>query len=329
MHRLFTALLFGLCVVPLFGQSPSDLSFTLVAKDRRTTFRMGEPIILEFRFSSSTPGTYEVHALSDKDKNHFFSDPADGAVDPLADFQIGGAGGRGSAPPGVFPLNGAPVVLEREMNGWWLSFRRTGHYRITAESEIVTLAGQGRAFTLKNPIHLRSNSMEVEIVAPEPAWLEDRIRAAIGPLDQWRPEAAARTAGLVARGNSFPTIAAIDAAQALALLDTRESALQLARLVAREWPAEIRMPLEYGVRRSPYRREIIASLERSLEAPDVAVTDYWMGLLTDLAAVSNSRPPDFAKSYRYYYDRLAAMVNQKVGHAKDVSLKTLENRSPY
>src|SRR5689334_1871363 len=319
------ALHIALSAVMLFGQSSSDLTFTLAAKNGRTTFRMGEPIILEFRFSSSTPGRYEVHSLSDKDKNHFFSEPAEGAVDPIADFRIPVAG-RGSAAPGFSPLNASPVVLEREINRWWLSFRKPGHYRIRAESEIVTPAGEGRTFSLKNPIHLRSNALEIDIVEPDRAWVENQIRTAVSRLEAWQPDPASRSGG---RGNPYPTIAAIDAAQSLALLDTRESALQLARLIVREWPAEIRTPLEYGLKRSPFPREIITSLERSLEAPEVPVTDYWMGTLIDLAAVSNSRPPDFAQSYRYYYDRLAGIVGQKAGHAKDVSLRTLQNRSRY
>jgi hypothetical protein len=37
-------------------------------------------------------------------------------------------------------------------------------------------------------------------------------------------------------------------------------------------PTEIRVPLEYGLQRWPYRCEITTSLERSLEAPEVRVT---------------------------------------------------------
>jgi hypothetical protein len=152
MRRSVMAIFIGFYAVMLTGQSSSDLTFTLAAKDGRTAFRMGEPIILEFRFSSSTPGRYEVHGFSDKNKNRFFSEPADGVVDPFANFPIAAVAG-GSAAPGFSPLNATPVVEQREINRWWLSFRKAGHYRITAESEIVTLAGQGRTFSLKNPIH--------------------------------------------------------------------------------------------------------------------------------------------------------------------------------
>lgn len=197
---------------PRSAQIPTGLTFTLATKDSRTVFRMGEPIDLELRFSSSTPGRYEVHGLATRRTNRFFSDPADGAVDPFADFL-----GIGEGP------------------------------------------GSG--------------------------------------------------------------------AHALSLFETREAALEIVRVYRRELPAEVRAWLQLGLRRSPYRQDVIAAMEKDLEAPDMPVTSYWIGTLTDLAAVAASpRSPDFARSYNYYYDRLAAVSERKIGHAREVTLTTLAIR---
>jgi len=140
------------------------------------------------------------------------------------------------------------------------------------------------------------------------------VRSAAAAVDQWQPVPAASSRTGRPAGYPHSKVAAIDGAHALSLFETREAALEIVRVYRRELPAEVRAWLELGLRRSPYRQDVIATMEKDLEAPDMPVTSYWIGTLTDLAAVAASpRSPDFARSYNYYYDRLAAVSERKIG----------------
>jgi hypothetical protein len=247
----------------VLAQSPTDITFTLAAKNNRSIFRIGEPIDVELRFASSTPGRYEVYEYRPRTTTRFLPDRADG--------------------------------------------NRPGEH--------------------KESIRLRSNSLEIEVILPEVAWSADQLRAGAAAIDEWQPGGPCRSqissdGKVYPPCNPQPRIAAINAARALSLLDTREAALTIVRLYRRHLPAEIRTWLEDGLRRSPYRPDVIAAMERDFEAPNVGITRYWIGTLIDLAVTSRS--PE--ASYNHYYDRLAAISERKIGQARDVSLATLATR---
>jgi hypothetical protein len=185
IRRSWPVLLVVTCLAaPGLAENPSDLMFTLAPVNGRTTFRMGEAIDLEFRMSSTVPGKY---VLENSYRAKFNADPADGAVSPLGPSypvgQMRGGGGRSGPPPRFIPLNVNPTVQTRQLNTF-LSFRKPGRYRLIAETDTVGLTGDQTPGGIRNPITVRSNSIDIEIIKREPGWADAQLQACIdGAMD--------------------------------------------------------------------------------------------------------------------------------------------------
>src|SRR5215470_15551640 len=172
----------------LISTAFAQVSFTLAAKDGKSTFRVGEAIEVEFRFQAAEPGKYGIWTTSlvrhvrRPEFDHFTVEPSAGVADPLADIFAQMSGGAAvGRPPRPTPLSSVPTVVGVPMNEW-LSIRHPGHYRIAAETT--------RVVTTDNPlatVTLRSNTIEIDLVEPEPRWTESSLRQAVATLERPDP----------------------------------------------------------------------------------------------------------------------------------------------
>jgi len=306
-------------VLPGYAQNPSDLTFILAPANGRTTFRMGEAINVEFRMSSTAPGKYVV---SMEYQAKFISDPVDGLVSPQSPShpagQLFNPGPRGGARGGLVPLTANPTVLERQLNLFY-SFRKPGHYRFTAETDQVGPAA-GDFFNEKH-ITVRSNSIEIDIVRPEPGWVESQLQTNLAMLAQWTPSPPP---GLRAT-NPDPMIErdAIKGVRALGLLETREAALALVDFYGKGVPISISQYIDQGLRRSPYPTDIIAAMEKQIDMPDIPITTQWFGIFFDLEVMGISNSADRANVYAKCREKVVAGIEKKRGDASEISLRTL------
>lgn len=328
----------------LFAQSPASVSFTLSTKDRKTTFRLGESVDVELLFQSTAPGAYSVWTtqttrtvrLSEYD--HFIIEPSEAVADPLSDIFAQMSGGISNFPPRPSPMAGVPVTVGLPMNEW-LSIRRPGHYRITAETtRVVGSAQPGQ------PVPLRSNPIEIDVVAPEPGWAVAQLQQAIGVLliADPPPPVIGQTVNLSDEQSRDADVA--HAARTLRFLETKEAAPALARFFE-HGPRVAQAELHAGLFASPYRKEVIAAMEEELAAPDFPVTYYYLGTLMELAELSRfgglplytARTPEeirrwgdeVERPYREktkavepeYFAKLANEIGRKQGQALAVSLE--------
>jgi hypothetical protein len=160
-----------------------QVSLTLATKDGQSKFRIGEAIEVELRFQATESGKYGVWTTSlvrqvrRPEFDHFTVEPGAGVADPLVDIftQLSGGGGRAPRP---VPLSSSPTVVALPMNEW-LSIRHPGHYRVAVETT--------RVVTTDNPpttLPLRSNTIEIDLVEPEPGWRENSLRQAVATLER-------------------------------------------------------------------------------------------------------------------------------------------------
>jgi hypothetical protein len=302
------------CGVTASAENPPNLSFVLAGTGGQTQFRMGESIMLELQFTSTAPGLYELHSQPNIFTPHFTASPTDGIVD-LAPHSGPGCCGAIGMP---IPLGGKTGVVRFELNTW-LAFRKPGHYRITAEYNGITFTSAGVNPRENELIPVRSDAFEIEIV-DDPAWSQAELQKDIAAIE------APKTARFLARGGrSYSslepngTISAHD----LGLLDTRESAMAIVSIYSRNIDPQLWIYLDRGLRRSPYRADVIAAMEKAIDAPDTPITGSFLDTLSGLMAVTNSDPPDFAKSYVDVHEKLARALPKKQGEALAVSSKVL------
>jgi hypothetical protein len=133
----------------------------------------------------------------------------------------------------------------------------------------------------------------------------------------------------------------------LRFLEVREACSPLARFFE-HGPQNASKDLRAGLFASPYRNDVIAAMELSINAPDIPISYYYFGTLVELAAalrlgpqpdaVSESRDPEgykrWMEEHKRYLDRqepiateyatkLALAAKRKQGEARAVTLETL------
>ncbi len=344
-------LLATLFVPLLLAQTPGAVTFSLAPKDGKTTFRLGEAVEVEFQFTSSIPSEFAVWAgfpgrqVRQADYDRFTVEPSDGVADPLADIfaQVAGGGIGGRATPA--PLTTTPVTVEQQLNEW-LSIRRPGHYRITAETtRVVTVAPP------QTPVTLRSNTLEIDVVAPEPGWTAAELRKAVATLEIPDPPQPQVRQSFDPRGQQAHNDEEQAAARTLRFLETPDAAAALARLF-QHGPEYGQSELHAGLFASPYRKEVITAMEAAVAAPDVPVNSYYLSTLIELVKARDFGPmpaytaktpeevrhwsDEVSKPYMdrakgvdtLYYAKLADAIGLKQGQARAVSLETLVSRGP-
>jgi hypothetical protein len=284
-----------------------DVSVTLAVKGSRTEFRMGETIPMELRFRSEHPGKYRVPTFSDPhwegSLDTLSAEPKENTADPHGDMPPCNCGSSGPS-QSFRPLGSDALVVDRDANDW-ISFRKPGRYRIVAETSRANL-GPGPP----NPVKLRTNAVDIEIVPPEPGWVEKQISDSVAVLGAEPPA---------------PDNELIHAARTLRFLETREAAEAMARFFG-QGPERVQWELRVGMFGSPYRPEVIASMEKGLAASDTAITPEWMAMLFELAGGSSQVEKKSAK--QHYFGLLADAVGGKTPAARAMCLLTLLTGGP-
>ena len=331
----------------VLAQAPSTVNFTLAAKDGKTTFRIGEAVEVEFQFTSSVPNEYAVWNLRpvrevrQPEYDHFTIEPSDSVADPLADIVAQRDGGAIiGQPPRPVPLTPTPVTIDLRVNEW-LSIRKPGHYRITAETTRVVPVTQPQS-----PVTLRSNTLEIDVAAPEAGWAEAQLRKAIATLEISDPPQPTVGQSFDPRVREAHNDDERAAARTLRFLETPEAVPALVRFY-QHGPDYAQSELSAGLFASPYRKEVIAAMEAAVAAPDVAINVYYLITLIQLAKVTRFGPTQtytaktpeeirrwidevdrpYAEKAKgvdtEYYAKLADAVGRKQGQALAVSLQTL------
>jgi hypothetical protein len=140
-------------------QTTSDVDVQLILADKKTTFRIGEPIRLIMVFTAKSEG-YSVDTLEDRKEPTSDSvsiTPESGFTRWLDDKNRGRVLGRDVF--GLQSLSSGPVRVGLTLNDT-LRFDRIGKYTVSITTRRVT----GRTFQRSSPIKLTTNEVSFEIV---------------------------------------------------------------------------------------------------------------------------------------------------------------------
>jgi hypothetical protein len=167
----------------------SDTSPQLRISTASSVFHQGELIPLTLSFTSKNANRYQIN-MAGYDRSgrinyeKFLVTPTDGTKDPLVTyfksaytpFMVGGF-------TNFKFLSESPYVLHLDLNEW-LRFDSPGRYRVTVTSRRVSDAPGDTSFYQGVVQDLKSNSIDLEIVAPESAWQEEQLKKILIDLDQ-------------------------------------------------------------------------------------------------------------------------------------------------
>jgi hypothetical protein len=321
------------------AKNPIGLAFTIRLKDNKEQFQQGETIRVELSFSSASPKRYELDgALYDRGGrlsiDRYCVDRLDDAVDPLKDLEPSSLGGMRSIPI----LEANPYLIVRDLNEY-LRFDKTGKYRLYVVSDRVRREPSVKESTKQEGligVPATSNIIEFTVLPMNVEWANSQLQSAkkilesTDNLDPRRRDEEIQSADRVIR-----------------FLGTEDAV----RYMIRHFD-EAPNDFPFGLIGSPFRGTVVKEMENGLEAPDCAVSDQYLWVLSQCSYVQKySRwgapypgTEDKAKLELWqkeeakaqlardamhdgYVKRLAAAIANKNGRAKAVSLDALLNET--
>jgi hypothetical protein len=162
-----------------FSQSDAA-SLTIRFAGGTSQFHVGEVIPLELSFTASLPDACDMDTRNyDRsgrlNLEQFEMTPS--GRDPLANYYAVGVflgGGLGSSQV----LSRDPQVMKEDLNEW-VALDDPGHYTVHVNSTRVSRRGA----TKDEPLQLRSNTLEFDVVEADPEWQEQTLAAAVSVLN--------------------------------------------------------------------------------------------------------------------------------------------------
>ena len=198
--------------------------------------------------------------------------------------------------PGGTRLGDKPIVSSIDLNQW-VRFERPGHYTVRAVSHVMGPQGQD--------VDVESNQIDLDIIAADPQWQAQELADDLAILNSTLSKIESR---------AFQ--ARMSAARRITYLDTPAAVREMARWLGM---ADIQTAyvLQDGLRSSRHGPEAVMALRELLSSPSEPIPPIFLRTLAALD--KTSQEPQHA---------LAALVEQKQGAAKAISIKTLLDNMP-
>jgi hypothetical protein len=326
MKLLQLALAALIMALPLSAQQDSAVSLTIRFVDGTSRFHVGEVISIELSFKASVSGMYEMEMRNyDRsgrlDIEQFHVTPP--GRDPLQSYYSTGAfigGGLG----GTRELSSEPQIMREDLNEW-VALDKPGHYSLYLSSGRVSRRDADK----NEPLELRSNLLEFDLVSADPAWQQQELSSATATLNMESSTAEEKNA-------AFRT---------LRFLDTPASVRELVHLLGTHSDGS-HWNETAGLAGSRYQSLVVRELEQQMSAPDTALTGNYLYILAKLKFQLDREPlrpyPEKDQEQQkiwnermqaqdkertelqdQLYEKAAALVSSKRGTARAETVQTL------
>lgn len=291
----------------------SEVQLTISTNSAR--FYSGEVIPLDLAFSSAIPKRYQIN-LARYDRSgrmryeEFIVEPKEAVRDPLYLYFNSIAGFLGGGLTGFEFLSSSPTLIHVNLNEW-VSFVRPGTYRIQVVSHRV-----GDSANSSHPwgegVELKSNWIELKIVAAAPSWQQKTLAEIRQALDTGKPLNA-----------NVPDEAKRTAFTQLRYLGTEGAARELARRLRGE-DNNADFECMFGLIGSPHRDVGLEEMNKLFENPDFPITQLFLTTMSILP-LNSADAPEMEANRGALNQRLIRVLPLKRGKASAISLDTALN----
>lgn len=263
--------------------APTDVTLRLSLNKGQTIFRRGEIVALTAEYSSTAEKKYSLSTRGYDRSGRlvgvedFCLDPANG-TDPLADYFNGAGmciqGGLSSE----LDVGTKPFSVNLELNEW--KSVPVGSYRLSVVGHRVVIPSENGPYAPgAQPVPLRSNEVEFQVVEAEPAWQTAQLAAAESVLDSSDPSGEETK----------------HAARVLRFLGSEPATREIVRRFWSSSDQPFGWDLKFGWYGSPFRSTVINAMKSALKDPQHPVTqDFVQNLATlELQADPKTKLPIF------------------------------------
>ena len=253
------ALTFGLLVFGAIGQparaaNPSDIDLTLRLTSNVSSYHLGELIGFEISYTSSAERKYltsQTNPIPEYGSVTVRIAPPEGALDPRALRPCWGGIGGSFFSSGPLYLTSRPITERADLTNWY-RIQKPDHYSVTVTSRMVSRLKSVDEGGGQEILTLESNSVEFDILPPDPGWEAEELQTILLDLD------GAKNSGDRAR-----------AQYRLTLLDTPDAARKLVGLYLSSSDSE-KYSYASGLTQSSQLDVIIPLLQTALSNPEVS-----------------------------------------------------------
>jgi hypothetical protein len=285
-----------------------------------TQFYSGEVIPLDLAFTSAIPKRYQIN-LARYDRSgrmgyeQLIVEPKEATRDPLYLYFNSIAAFMGGGLTNFEFLSSSPTIIHLNLNEW-VSFDRPGTYRIQVTSHRV-----GDSANSSHPwgegVELKSNWIELKIVAAAPSWQLQTLTEIRQALDTGNP-----------LNPNAPDQLKRSALTKLRYLGTEQAARELARRLLGE-DNNAGFECMFGLIGSPQRTTGLEEMNRLFERPDFPITQLFLTTMSILPL----NPADAPETLRSEMEANRGILNQRLisvlplkrGKASAISLDTALN----
>ena len=221
-------------------------------------------------------------------------------------------------------LGATPETIREELNEW-IALDKPGHYRVYVTSGRVSRRGA----TNNQPVTLESNSLEFDVVETHAVWQAQQLNSAVLVLNDEASKPAQKAAAI----------------RWLRFLNTPASILELVGQLGKQADSGCWDCLA-GLAGSVHQELAIETLQQQMRAPDVAITQQYLFILTKLKSqldrgVAPPYPEHDEKQQKLWqesmrvrndqmaeledrlYEQATALVPMKQGSARAETVRTL------
>ena len=280
-------------------------------------FRIGETIPLRLSFSSTVKDRYQIN-MAQYDRSgrmnyeHFIVSPAQGAVDPLANYN--GVGGGLTTFQFLSPMS---WTIKLNLNEW-IRFTQPGEYRLTVSSNRVGVRDRSNP-SGTSPITTRSNEITLKIVAADPVWQKRIFKNAVANLDAPEPLKAEQK-------EQYATLRR-QAVETLRFLGTPDAVREMAKRMRGEDSSGLEYICMLGLISAPDRSVARTGLEEALADPDHPIDSKFLYALRTINSDPNSPNANWRQAQQKVAEELFAVLPGKRGKALSISLSTAVNEA--
>ena len=293
------------------------IDFRVSVIGKRNEFHLGEIIPIKLSFSSPLKRRYQVNqATYDRSGRmhyeRFGVTPAEGAVDPMAEYFASGTFMGGGLTSFEF-LSRKPWTIDLDLNEW-VRFTKPGEYKLTVTSTRVKVVDSSKPYGTA-PVTAAAKEIILKILPRDPQWERRAYEEAVASLNN--PSDA--------KEDRLGRSRASRALEILRFLGTEDATRELANQLRSDDPRRRSFDCHIGLVTSPHRAVALKALKERLVEPDRPIDE---SIIDTLISLERSNPQDEAASKadeKKTLQEIALALPAKRGAAVPVSLYSVLN----